>query len=86
MHYAEQTGTSLPQNCPELERFIKAQAHIRAAVRIADDLSVIRPPQLSKEQLDKFRNLASEVIDILWEAYHDVQELQSSFYLPVFPA
>lgn len=86
MSNTEQAGTSLPQNCPELERFIKAQAHIRAAARIADELSIIKPQQLSKQQLGKFHNLASEVTDMLWEADRHVQDLMSSFYLPVFPA
>ena len=86
MPYAEKAGNSLPQDCANLEQFIRAQAHIRAAAQIVDDLSVIKPPQLSKEQLDKFRKLASEVTDILWEADSDVQALLSSFYLPIFPA
>ena len=86
MSNTEQAGTLLPQDCANLEQFIRAQAHIRAAAQIADDLSVIKPPQLSKEQLDRFHNLASEVTDILWEADRDVQALLSSFYLPVFPA
>lgn len=86
MLYTEKAGTLLPQDCANLEQFIRAQAHIRAAAQITDGLSVIRPPHLSKEQLDLFRNLASDVTDKLWEADRDVQELQSSFYLPVFPA
>lgn len=83
---AETAGTLLPQDCANLEQFIRAQAHIRAAAQIVDDLSVIKPPQLSEEQLDKFHNLASEVTDMLWEAEGHVQYLMFSFYLPVFPA
>lgn len=85
MSTTEKAGTSLPQDCANLEQFIRAQAHIRAAALIADDLSVIKPPQLSKEQQDKFHNLASEINDMLWEAYGHVQDLMSSYYIPVFP-
>lgn len=84
MRYTEEAGNSLPQNCPELEPFIKAEALIRAAARITDDLSVITPPHLSKEQLDGFHNLASEVTDMLWESCRHVQDLLSAYFIPVF--
>jgi len=86
MPNTEKAGTLLPQDCTHLEQFIRAQAHIRAAAKIADDLTVIQPPHLSKEQLDKFHNLASEITDMLWEAYGHVQDLQSSYFIPVFQA
>lgn len=84
MSYTEKAGTSLPQNCPELEPFIKAEALIRTAARITDDLSVITPPHLPKERLDMFHNLASEVTDMLWEASRHVQDLLSAYFIPVF--
>lgn len=46
----KKAGNLLPSSCPELEQFIKAQAHIRAAVRFTDDLTIVEPPQLPKEQ------------------------------------
>ena len=78
-------ATHCRRNCPELERFIQAEAHIRAAARISDALTVIKPPHLSKEQLDGFHNLASEVTDMLWEASRHVQDLLSAYFIPVFP-
>ena len=86
MSYTEKAGTSLPKDCPELEQFIRAQAHIRAAAHITDALTVINPPHLPKKQLDGFHNLASEVTDMLWEACGHVQDLLSAYYIPVFPA
>ena len=80
----KKAGTSLPQNCPELEPFIKAEALIRDAARITDDLSVITPPHLPKERLDMFHNLASEVTAMLWEASRHVQDLLSAYFIPVF--
>ena len=85
MHSTDKAGNSLPQNCPELEQFIKAQAHIRAAARIIDILSAHKLPHLPKERADSFRNLASETRDTLWEEYGNVQELASAFYLPLYP-
>ncbi len=85
MRTQNEAGISLPQNCPELEQFITAQAHIRAAARIADDFTIVKPQQLSKEQQDKFRDLATEIYDTLWEIDSDVQDLMSAFYLPLYP-
>lgn len=85
MSTTEKAGTLLPQDCANLEQFIRAQAHIRAAAKITDDLSVIKPPHLSKEQLDSFHNLASEINDMLWEAYRQVQDLLDAYFIPVFP-
>ena len=84
MHYAEKAGTLLPQDCAHLEQFIRAQAHIRAAARIIDEISVIKPPHLSKEQQDSFHNLADEARSALWETYGDVQDILSAYFIPVF--
>lgn len=81
----EKAGNSLPQTCPELEQFIKAQAHIRAAARIIDDISVLKLPQQPKKQQDSFRNLAADVRSTLWEIDSDVQDLLSAYYFPLFP-
>ena len=85
MSTTEKAGNLLPQNCPELEQFIKAQAHIRAAARIIDILSVHKLPHLPKEQADSFRNLASETRDTLWDEDSHVQDLATAFYLPLYP-
>ena len=78
-------GTLLPQNCPELAQFITAQGHIRAASHIIDALSVVKPPQLSRQHRESFRNLATEIHDELWQVYGEVQDLMSAFYLPLYP-
>lgn len=86
MPYTEKkAGTSLPQNCPELELFIKAQAHIRAAVHLIDEFAGHELPQLSERQRKAFRNLRPEVISMLWECDSNVQDLMSAFLIPLFP-
>lgn len=78
-------GSELPQNGPELGLFIKAQAHIREAIKFVEDINVIKLPQLPKKQQDIFKNLADEVRTMLWETDSNVQELMSSYNLPFFP-
>lgn len=85
MSITEKAGTLLPQNDSQLEQFTKAQAHIRAAAHIIDQLSVIETPQLSKEQRDSWRNLADEIRSMLWECYSNAQDLQSNYYIPLLP-
>ncbi|MBQ9475181.1 MAG: hypothetical protein IJU69_02870 [Bacteroidales bacterium] len=85
MSYTEKAGNSLPQTCPELEQFIKAQAHIRAAVRIIDEFTLFSPPHLPEREQGFFRNLSREVVSSLWEVYSDVQDLLSAYYFPLFP-
>lgn len=85
MSTTDKASTSLPQSCPELEQFIKAQAHIRAAVRFTDDLTIVEPPQLPKEQQGFFHNLACEVTSMLFEADEHLQDLMSAFFIPLFP-
>lgn len=85
MPYTEKAGNLLPQNDSQLEQFTKAQAHIRAAARIIDQLSVIETPQLTKEQRDSWRTLADEIRSMLWECYSNAQDLQSTYYIPLFP-
>lgn len=85
MSYTEKAGNLLPQNCPELEQFIKAQAHIRAADHLIEPFSIIDLPHLPKEQRDIFHNLVEDTIDSLWECDSKVQNLMSDYFLPLFP-
>jgi len=85
MSTTEKAGTLLPQNSPDLELFIKTQAHIRKAIDFIDDASVIQLPQLTQDQADTFKNLCEEIRSMLWENYGNVQDLMSAFYLPLFP-
>lgn len=84
-HYTDKAGTSLPQNCPELEPFIKAQAHIRAAARLIDEISVRQNPAFTKKQQESWKDLADDIRDSLWEIDSKVQDLMSSFLIPLFP-
>lgn len=84
MSTTENAGILLPQDCAHLEQFVRAQAHIRAAAHIVDEISVIKPPHLSKEQQDSFRNLAAEARSTLWESYGNVQDLLSTYFIPLF--
>lgn len=84
-HYTDKAGTSLPQNCPALEPFIKAQAHIRAAARFIDEISVLQNPAFAKKQQESWKDLADDIRDSLWEIDSKVQDLMSSFLIPLFP-
>jgi len=85
MPNTEKAGTSLPSSCPELEQFIKAQAHIRAAVNFIDDISVIKLPHLPEPRQDSFKNQAEEIRSMLWDIDSNVQDLMSAYYIPLFP-
>ena len=85
MPNTEKAGTSLPQNCPELEPFIKAQAHIRAAVRLIDEISTSPNPKLDRRQKEGFRNLAQEIRDTLWECDSNMQDLLYTQFALEFP-
>ena len=78
-------GSTLPQNSPELELFVKAQAHIREAIKLVDEINVIKLPQLQKKQQDIFKNLADEVRSVLWEVDSNVQDLTSAYLIPLYP-
>lgn len=86
MSTTEKAGTSLPQNCPELEQFVKAQAHIIEAARIIDGLTVIDLSHLSEHEQHSFRNLAETTRSTLWETYSDAQDLLSAYLIPKYPA
>lgn len=85
MPITEKAGTLLPQNCPELEQFIKAQSHIRAAARFIDEISVRQTPAFTKKQQESWKDLADDIRDSLWEIDSKVQDLMSSFLIPLFP-
>lgn len=85
MHNAEKAGTSLPPNCPELEQFIKAQAHVRAAARIIDETSVFEAPHLSEHDREDFRDTAEDIRADLWDLDSKVQDLMSAYLIPLFP-
>lgn len=85
MSYTEKAGTSLPSGCPELELFIKAQAHIRAAARFIDEISVLQNPAFAKKRQESWKNFADDIRDSLWETDSKVQDLMSSFLIPLFP-
>ena len=85
MQTQNEAGNLLPQNCPELEQFIKAQAHIRAAVNIIDNYSLYPLTQLDEEKRKYFRNLVDECFSMLWEVDGHVQNLLTAFFTPIFP-
>lgn len=84
-HNTEKAGTSLPHNCPELELFIKAQAHVRAAARIIDETSVFKAPHLSEHDREDFRDAAEDIRAELWDLDSKVQDLMSAYLIPLFP-
>ena len=85
MPYTEKAGNLLPQTTPELEPFIKAQNHIRAAARLIDGIRANPHPRLNETQTEAFFNLASEICDTLWECYSDTGELLHAQFSPEFP-
>lgn len=85
MSTTEKAGTSLPSSCPELELFIKAQAHVRAAARIIDETSVFKAPHLSEHDREDFRDEAEDIRADLWDLDSKVQDLMSAYLIPLFP-
>ena len=85
MSTTEKAGTSLPQNCPELEQFVKAQAHCRAARIILDELSVHPLPQLTEGQRRRFKGICDEKFDALVEVIDAIEDLQFLFFGPLYP-
>lgn len=81
----EKAGTSLPPNCPELEQFVKAQAHCRAARIILDELSVHPLPQLTEDQRRRFKNICNEEFMALVEILDAIEDLQFLFFGPLYP-
>jgi len=85
MSITEKAGNSLPQDCAALEQFVKAQAHIRAAVTLIDNISILPLPHLPERRRASFKNLAEAIRATLWEADCDVQDLVSAYCIPLFP-
>ena len=85
MLHQNEAGTSLPSNCPELEQFIKAQAHCRAARLILDDFSVHPAPQLTEDQRRRFKDACDKEFDVLSEVVDVIEDLQFLFFSPLFP-
>lgn len=85
MSYTNKAGTSLPQNCPELEQFVKAQAHIRAARLILDKFSVHPLPQLTEDQRRRFKDTCNEEFMALVEVLDVIEDLQYLFFGPLYP-
>ena len=85
MSTTEKAGTLLPQDCAALEQVIKAQAHIRAAARIIDEISTSPNPKLDRRQKEGFRNLAQEIRDTLWECDSNMQHLLYTQFALEFP-
>ena len=85
MPYTEKAGTSLPPNCPELEQFVEAQAHCRAARIILDELSVHPLPQLTEDQRRRFKNICNEEFMVLVEVLDAIEDLQFLFFGPLYP-
>lgn len=81
----EKAGNLLPQNEPQLAKFIKAQNHIRAAARLIDDIRVAPNPKFGQSQKDSFRNLAAEIRDTLWECDSDTEDLLFTQFSLEFP-
>ena len=81
----EKAGTSLPPNCPELEPFIKAQAHIRAALLFQDEIRSLDRSHIPGKEKGRFHNLTEEVGSILLEALDDLASLQYAYFSPVYP-
>ena len=85
MSNAAKAGALLPQNCPELALFIKAQAHIRAALLFQDEIRSLDRSHIPGDGKDRFRNLAEEVGSLLLEALDDLASLQYAYFSPVYP-
>lgn len=85
MPNTEKAGTSLPSSCPELEQFIKAQAHCRAARLILDNFSVHPTPQLTEDQRRRFKDACDEEFDVIGEVIDAIEVLQFLFFSPLFP-
>jgi len=85
MSTTEKAGTLLPQNEPQLAKFIKAQNHIRAAARLIDDIRVSPNPKFGQSQKDAFRNLAAEIRDTLWECDSNTEDLLFAQFSLEFP-
>lgn len=81
----DENGILLPQNCPELEQFIKAQAHCRAARLILDDFSVHPTPQLTEDQRRRFKDACDEEFNVIGEVIDAIEVLQFLFFSPLFP-
>lgn len=85
MSNTEKAGNSLPQDCPELERFVKAQAYCRAARLILDELSVHPLPQLTEDQRRRFKGLCDDQYDALVAVLDAIEDLQFLFFGPLYP-
>lgn len=85
MSNTETAGNSLPQDCPELEQFVKAQAYCRAARLILDELSVHPLPQLTEDQRRRFKGLCDDQYDALVAVLDAIEDLQFLFFGPLYP-
>lgn len=85
MSYTEKAGNLLPQNEPQLAKFIQAQSHIRAAAHLIDEIRTCDLPFLEGRLQDTFRNICEESHGKLWEVDSSVSDLLYLYHAPLFP-
>lgn len=81
----DKAGTLLPQNEPQLAKFIQAQSHIRAAAHLIDEISTCDLPFLEGKLQDTFRHICDESYGKLWEVDSSVSDLSYLYHAPLFP-
>lgn len=85
MSITEKAGNLLPQNEPQLAKFIQAQSHIRAAAHLIDEISTCDLPFLEGKLQDTFRHMCDESHSKLWEVDDTVSDLLYLYHAPLFP-
>ena len=85
MQTQNEAGNLLPQNEPQLAKFIQAQSHIRAAAHIIDEIRTQDLSHLGKKLEGTFKDLCEETHRQLWEAEDTVSDLSYLYHAPLFP-
>lgn len=85
MPITEKAGNLLPQNEPQLAKFIQAQSHIRAAAHLIDEISTCDLPFQEGKLQDTFRHICDESYSKLWEVDSSVADLLYLYHAPLFP-
>ena len=85
MSYTEKAGNLLPQNEPQLAKFIQAQSHIRAAAHLIDEIRTCDLPFLEARLQDTFQNICEESHGKRWEVDSSVSDLLYLYHAPLFP-
>lgn len=85
MQTQNKAGNLLPQNEPQLAKFIQAQSHIRAAAHLIDEIRTCDLPFLEGNLQDTFRHMCDESHSKLWEVDSSVSDLLYLYHAPLFP-